>query len=400
MAAEARSARDGWKEPTGRCLVLLCASVNSYPLLILYLSVISLKELKELFLKLVEVGAPSGFEEPMMEVMKAELKPLVDEVHDTPRGNVVGVKRGTDPKAPSVALVAHMDQVGFLVLNIDDRGFIRFRKIGGAVTRAIEGQQMRLLTRKGPIVGVVGMKPGHITKPEEANIVPPIEEMYIDIGARSRGEAVKMGVEIGTPIVWNAKPVELANDLIAGPGVDDNGGCAAVIAVARALKAEKIPATVYFVGSVEEETGLRGAGTVLYDLDVDMAVALDTFPAGYQPDVVMRDLFYEIGKGPGIHVAHVSRGETIVDHNRLRRWLVETAERNGIPYQMGVMHGGTDAMAIMQTKGGIPAITLGLPRRYSHSPVEVFDLNDLSNIVKILVAAIKGLDASFSTHRV
>jgi len=366
-----------------------------------------LKELKELLFKLIEVGSPSGFEEPMMAALKSELEPLVDEVYDTPRGNVVGVQRGTDPEAPSIALVAHMDQVGFVVSNIDDiyggsedRGFIRFRKLGGPVTRAIQGQQMRLLTEKGPIVGVVGLKPGHITRPEEANTIPPIEEMYIDIGARSREEAMKMGVAIGTPIVYNAKPVELANDLIASPGVDDNGGCAAIIAVARALKETQIPATVYYIGSVEEETGLRGAGTVLYDLDVDMAVAIDTFPAGWQPDVVMRDLFYEIGKGPGIHVAHVSRGNIIVDHNRLRRWLVDTAEGDGIPYQMGIMHGGTDAISIMQTKAGIPAITLGIPRRYSHSPVEVFDLNDLSNLVKLLVTAIKGLDASFSTHRI
>lgn len=359
-----------------------------------------MEELKELFFKLVEVGSPSGFEEPMMAVLKSELEPLVDEVYDTPRGNVVGVQRGTDPEAPSIALVAHMDQVGFLVFNIDERGFIRFRKIGGAVNRAVQGQQVRLLTENGPIVGVVGMKPGHITKPEEANIVPPLEEMYIDIGAGSRAEAEEMGVAIGTPIVWNSKPVELANDLIASPGVDDNGGCTAIITVARALKEAQIPATVYYVGSVEEETGLRGAGTVLYDLDVDMAVAIDTFPAGWQPDVVMRDLFYEIGKGPGVHVAHVSRGEVIVDHNRLRRWLVDTAEGKGVPYQMGVMHGGTDAMAIMQTKAGIPAITLGIPRRYSHSPVEVFDLNDLNNLVKLLVTAIKGLDASFSPHRI
>ncbi|MCW3991450.1 MAG: hypothetical protein NWE79_01985, partial [Candidatus Bathyarchaeota archaeon] len=145
-----------------------------------------MKELKELLFKLIEVGSPSGFEEPMMAALKSELEPLVDEVYDTPRGNVVGVQRGTDPEAPSIALVAHMDQVGFVVFNIDERGFIRFRRIGGAVTRAIQGQQVRLLTEEGPVVGVVGIKPGHITKPEEANIVPPLEEMYIDIGAESK----------------------------------------------------------------------------------------------------------------------------------------------------------------------------------------------------------------------
>ena len=359
-----------------------------------------MQELRELFLKLVEVGSPSGFEEPMMMVLKSELEPLVDEVYDTPRGNVVGVQRGSDPEAPSIAVVAHMDQVGFVVFNIDEGGFIRFRKLGGPVTRAIQGQQMRLLTEKGPVVGVVGIKPGHITKPEEERTIPPLEEMYIDIGARSREEAEKLGVTIGTPIVYNAKPVELANNLIASPAVDDRGGCTAIIATARALKDAQIPATVYYVGSVEEETGLRGAEVVLYDLEVAMAVAVDTFPAGWQPEVVMRDLFYEIGRGPGIHVGHFSRGSTIVGHPRVREWLVDTAEREGIPYQMGLMHGETDAIAFMQTKVGIPSATLGLPRKYSHSPVEVFDLNDLDNLVKLLVAAIKRLDVDFTLHRI
>ncbi|RLI09248.1 M42 family peptidase [Candidatus Bathyarchaeota archaeon] len=359
-----------------------------------------MKELRELFLRLVGVGAPSGFEEPVMRVLKSELEPLVDEVHDTPRGNVVGVQRGSDPEAPSVALVAHMDQIGFIVTNIDGRGFIRFRKLGGPVTRAIQGQQMRLLTGRGPVVGVVGIKPGHITRPEEANRVPPIEEMYIDIGARSREEAEKRGITIGTPIVYNAAPVELANDLIASPAVDDRAGLTALIAVAKTLREAPVPATVYYVGSVEEEIGLRGAEVALYDLDVDMAVAVDTFPAGWQPDVVMRDLYYEVGRGPAVHIGEIAQGRVRLGHQRVRQWLMEAADEEGIPYQAGLMHGGTDAMSLMQTRAGIPACTLGIPRLYSHSPVETFDLKDLHRLVRILVAAIRRLDAGFSLRRI
>ncbi|MCK4582273.1 hypothetical protein KAU18_03080, partial [Candidatus Bathyarchaeota archaeon] len=147
-----------------------------------------MESLKQLLFSLVEVGSPSGFEEPMMRRLVEELKPLCDEVYDTPRGNVVGVQRGTDPEAPGIALAAHTDQVGFVVFNVDERGFIWFRRVGGAVTRSIMGHQVRLLTDKGPIIGVVGIKPGHITKSEEASKVPPVEEMYIDIGADSREE--------------------------------------------------------------------------------------------------------------------------------------------------------------------------------------------------------------------
>ncbi|TRO47296.1 hypothetical protein E2P65_04555, partial [Candidatus Bathyarchaeota archaeon] len=238
-------------------------------------------DIKDIFLRLAEVDSPSGYEEPMMRHMLSELSPLCDEVHVTPRGNVVGVQRGTDEDAPTVAIEAHMDQVGFIVANINDRGFIRFRRIGGALERTLMGQHLRAVTEKGPVTGVVGLKPGHITTPEEARSVPPLNEMYIDLGAKSREEVKSMGIEIGTPMVWAAPPVELANGLIASPGVDDKAGLTSIIAVADRLKGVQIPSTVYYLAVVEEENGLRGAYSVLYDLDVDMAVAIDTTSAGY-----------------------------------------------------------------------------------------------------------------------
>ncbi|HUV54185.1 MAG TPA: M20/M25/M40 family metallo-hydrolase [Candidatus Krumholzibacteriaceae bacterium] len=358
-----------------------------------------MESLKQLLFSLVEVGSPSGFEEPMMRRLVQELKPLCDEVYDTPRGNVVGVQRGTDPEAPGIALAAHTDQVGFVVFNVDERGFIWFRRVGGAVTRSIQGHQVRLLTEEGPIIGVVGIKPGHITKPEEASKVPPIEEMYIDIGANSREEAHRRGVEIGTPIVWNTGPVELGNNYIATPAADDRAGLAAIITIARNLSHKPIPATVYYVGTVEEEIGLRGAEVAVHGLDLDMAVAIDTCPAGYQPDVNMRDLYYEVGKGPAIHIGELG-SRTRLGSQVLRRWLIGVAEMNGIPYQTGLMHGGTDASAMQQTKAGLAACTIGVPRRYSHSPVEVLSLEDLHNLTEIMTRAIEGLTKDFSTHRI
>jgi endoglucanase len=358
-----------------------------------------LDSLKQLLFSLVEIGSPSGFEEPMMRRLVEELEPLCDEVYDTPRGNVVGVQRGEDPEAPGIALAAHMDQVGFVVSNVDERGFIRFRRVGGAVTRSIQGHQVRLLTVEGPIVGVVGIKPGHITKPEEAHRVPPIEEMYIDVGADSREEAHSRGVEIGTPIVWKTEPVELGRSYVATAAADDRAGLAAMITVARNLSDKPIPATVYYVGTVEEEIGLRGAEVAVHGLGVDMAVAIDTCPAGYQPDVNMRDLYYEVGKGPALHIGELG-SRTRFGNQVLRRWLIGVAEENGIPYQTGLMHGGTDASAMQQTRAGLAACTIGVPRRYSHSPVEVLSMEDLHNLTEILTTAIGGLTKDFSTHRI
>ena len=353
----------------------------------------------ELFYRLEEVQAPSGFEEPMMRAFIDEIKLHVDDVHGTPRGNVIATQTGTDPKAPKVALVAHLDQIGFIVFNIDDTGFIRFRKIGGSVTRAIQGQHLQILTEGGPVVGVVGMKPGHITTPVEEHVIPLIEDMYIDIGATSRDEAEALGVRRGIPITYATTHVKLANDLLAAPSIDDRTGCTAIIHIAKTFAKRRTRATIYYIGSVEEEIGLRGAETCLYDIDVDMAIAVDTFPAGYQPDVNMRDLFYEVGKGPGIHVGEL--GERVrIQSQQVHKWLRKTAEDHNIPHQVGIMSGGTDAMEMMQTRGGIPSATIGIPRRYSHSPVEVFSTIDLKNLIKILTEAIQGLGPGFNLTRV
>ena len=358
-------------------------------------------EIRDIFLKLTKVDSPFGYEEPMMSHMLRELAHLCDEVRLTPRGNVVGVQKGTDDGAPSVAVEAHMDQVGFTVTNIDERGFIRFRRVGGAVERALLGQHVRAVTEKGPVPGVIGVKPGHVTTPEEARTVPPIETMYIDVGAKTRDEVRSMGIDLGTPMVWAAPALELTNGLIASPGVDDKAGLAAVIAVADVLKDVEVPATVYYLAVVEEEGGLRGALSVLYDLDVDMAVAIDTTSAGFQPDVNMRDVYYEVGKGPAIHLGEQGRGRVnVVHHHKVREWLKDAAEAEGIPYQENFQYGGTDAGAMAKTRAGIPTSSIGVPRRYSHSPVEAFYISDLEDVVKVIVAAIKGLKPGFSVSRV
>ena len=358
-----------------------------------------MQELKDLVFRLLAVDGISGFEEPMMKALVEELKPYCDEVYDTPRGNVIGIQKGTDPDAPGIAIAAHTDQVGFIVFNIDETGFIRFRKVGGAVTRSIEAHQIKLHGTKGVVMGVVGIKPGHIMKPSEANIVPSINEMYIDVGAKSRAEVLEMGVEIGTPITWNTEPLELANNYIAATAADDRVGIAAMVQVAKNLKDKPIPSTVYYIGTVEEEIGLRGAAVAVYDLDVDMAVAIDTSPAGWQPDVNMRDLYYEVGKGPAVHIGKAG-SPTRFGSQVLRKWLIGVAKDSGIPYQSGMVLGGNDAHAIQQAKSGIPACMIAVPRRYSHSPVELFSMDDLDNLIKVLTKAIAGLDSGFNLHRI
>lgn len=361
-----------------------------------------MEDLRELFLNLASVDAPSGFEEPMMKILKEELEPYVNSISVSTRGNIIGIKKGITDDSPSIALVAHMDQIGFLVSYIEERGFIRFRKLGGPVDRAIQGQQLRLITKHGPIVGVVGIKPGHITPPEESRQIPPIEEMYIDIGVENKKEAEKAGVRVGTPIVYNMPSIILVKpNLIASPSVDNRAGCAALIQIAKHLKGYSHESTIYFVGSVEEEIGWRGAQVALYSVSPDIAVVIDTLPAGWQPDIVMRDLVYEIGKGPAIKVSEISKSGHIIGHSKVREWLIDTAEKEEIPYQLGAgMRGVSDTAAIQQSGLGIPTASLCLPRRYSHSPIEVFDLNDLQNLVKLMISAIIHVKPGFNLNRI
>lgn len=360
----------------------------------------TLEKIRETFYELVDIGAPSGFEEPMIIYMKKALQPNVDEAWVTKRGNVIGVQEGVDPDAPKIALVAHMDQVGFVVFNIDDNGFINFRRAGGIAKRALQGQHVRLLTEKGPVKGVIGVKHGHTTKPEESNILPPYEEYYIDIGAYNRDDTFEMGVKIGTPIIFDVSPIELGNDQIASKCVDDRAGLTAILIVAESLKDQDLASTIYYVGAIEEEVGLRGSEIALYEYDVDIAIAIDTFPAGYQPDVEMRDIYYKVGKGPAIHFGEIGSGNVRIQSQVVAKWLRRVANEEGIPFQSGFMHGGTDALALMQTRGGLPATTIGVPRKYSHSPIETFDLKDLDRLIKLLTAALKGLNKDIKFNRV
>ncbi|MBN1683312.1 M20/M25/M40 family metallo-hydrolase [Candidatus Bathyarchaeota archaeon] len=357
------------------------------------------ESLKELIKKIVAIQAPSGFEEPMMRFLKNELEPLVDEVYDTPRGNIIGIQKSKDPNALKIAIVAHMDQIGLTVFNIDSTGFIRFKKIGGIVSRALQGQHVRILTEKGAVYGVIGLKPGHVTPASEANTIPSVDEMYIDVGARSREEATKLGIKMGLPISYSMKPLELAYGYMATPSLDDSCGIATLIILANEFKKNPIKQSIYYVGTVEEEIGLRGAEVALNGLDLDLAIAIDTTSAGFQPDVNMREIIYEVGKGPAIHIAELGAGIKI-ESQLLVRWLEKIALKHKIPYQIGFQHGGTDAMALMQTGSGIPSCSIGLPRHYSHSPIETFQLNDLENLIILLQKAVSEINDDFKLNRI
>ena len=336
---------------------------------------------------LTAIDAPSGFEEPVLRFVRDGIKQYVDSVEIDVRGNLFARKLGTSENAPCIMIVAHADEVGFMVTHVTPAGFLRFTKLGGPTDMVLPGRHVRVLADSGPLEGIIGVKPGHILSGDDARRLPPVEEMYIDIGASSESEAALWGVEVGTPAVFVGELIPIRDtSLVFGKAVDDRAGVLAMIKTAEKLHGQKLPADIVWCLSVEEETGLRGAAAAALDILPDVIIALDTCPAGGTPELADDSLPWRIGKGPLIKVRE-TRG--LSTHRPLRELFRSTAEEHGIPYQLVVDTAGiTDATSAQQASGKIAALSLGLARRYSHSAVELLDIEDAAGLIDLLTAAL------------
>jgi endoglucanase len=249
-------------------------------------------------------------------------------------------------------------------------------------------------TDKGDkIRGVIGHTPPHILKPEEAKKVPELKDLYIDIGISSRDDAVKLGIEVGSTIVIERSVERLGNgDRVSGKAFDDRVGVAVMIHAFR--EADDLKADLYAVATVQEEVGLKGARVSAYRITPNVALALDTTIAADVPDVREPEQVCKLGKGPAIKVMDGRSGSGLITHPEVKKLLIDVAKENNIPYQLEVLSGGTtDASIIALNKEGVPSGVVSIPTRYVHSPVEVLDLNDCVNAVKltrIFVESISG----------
>lgn len=340
-------------------------------------------ELKNLLKRLAEAHGVSGYEGEVREIVRAELEEHVDELKTDKLGNLIATKRG---KKPSVMIAAHLDEIGLMVKHIEDEGFIRFSTIGGWFEQTLLNQRVMLHTEGGGVYGIIGSKPIHAMKKEEREKVIKIEDMFIDIGTRSKDEVEQLGISIGTPVTPDRNFVELKNERVTCKAFDNRSGVAVMI---EALKRTNTEFEVYVVGTVQEEVGLKGARTTAYELSPDVAIATDVERAGGHPGVEKKDVAVEIGKGPVITVSDAS-GRGIITPPSVLKWLKETASRSNIEYQLSVTEGGTtDATAIYLTKSGIPSGVIGVPTRYIHTPVELLSLKDLDKCAELVARAVE-----------
>jgi endoglucanase len=323
--------------------------------------------MKELLQKLVETHGPSGYEDAVRKVVLREVKPLAGETRVDALGNVIArIPPARNAKNPRrIMLAAHMDEIGLIVSHVDDKGFVRFAKLGGVPGRVVLGARVQFLNG---IRGVLGCD-----RLEKSDGPPPINKMFIDVGAASRRDCpVKVG-EVGA---FERSFIEVGNRLAAG-SMDDRAGVTALIETMRSLSS---PANdVYFVFTTQQEVGARGAGPAALGIEADIGIAVDVTPSGDTP--ASSRAVMELGRGPSIKI----RDEGMIADPRVVEWMIATAEKARIPYQREVSSPGSSDAGQMQIAGaGVKAGALSIPLRYLHSPSEMVDFADLQNSIKLL----------------
>ncbi|MGH2508222.1 MAG: M42 family metallopeptidase [Ktedonobacteraceae bacterium] len=324
--------------------------------------------------ELTDLHAPSGSEQPVIARMHELLAPLVDTVTIDHMGNLTATREGP-PNAPHIVVSAHADEIGALVASIDAEGFLRLLAIGGVQPRLLEGRAVWV----GGHMGVIGARSGHLTARSAQGQGLMLEDLYVDLGVDTAREVEALGVRVGDPVIVLSELRQLAGTRVAGKGVDNRASCVLLLHLLRRLQGRALPCCLTALVTVQEEVGLRGATVAFARLKPDLAIVVDTFPAAGTPDT--RGLAYaaRIGQGVLITPASSSASSGFLLPRAARDAMIAAAQRADIPYQLAVTSGGvTDAAAAHLLGVGIPTLEIKLPRRYSHSPVEMLDLRDLA----------------------
>ena len=321
--------------------------------------------MKDLLKKLSETYGPSGREEKIRQVIAGEIKDFVDEVFTDPLGNLYAVKKG---KSTKIMVAAHMDEIGIIVTYIDKDGFLRFSNVGGVSPQILLGQRV---TFGNGVVGSIGVE-----KLDDIKKLT-LDKLYIDIGAKNKEEAEKL-VKIGDIATYDREAAVMGTRVI-GKAMDNRAGCAVVIEALRRLR--ETENEIYAVFTTQEEVGLRGSRTSSYRINPDLGLAVDVTLVGDTPEPPALNV--ALGKGAAIKVKDAS----VICHPKIKAMLSELAAKHKIPVQMEVLTaGGTDAGAIHLTREGVPSGVISIPCRYVHTPVEMVDLDDMENSVKLLTA--------------
>jgi putative aminopeptidase FrvX len=324
--------------------------------------------MKPLIQKLVETQGPSGYETQIRSVVRKEVEPFADALQVDTLGNLIVQKGRGSADGIKIMLAAHIDEIGVMVTQVDENGFVRFTTLGGVRLSNCVSGRVKFLNGAS---GVIFMEPlDDMTK------LPTIEQLYIDLGLSSSQDAM---VRIGDVGTFDRPFLDLGKRLVA-KSMDDRIGAAVLIETLRQIKST--PHQLYFVFSTQEEVGLRGATTAAFGIDPDLGLSVDVTDTGDTPRRTKVRMEVSLGKGPAIKV----RDSGMLADRRVVDWMVRGAENLKLPYQMEILERGTtDARAMQIARAGIPAGCLSIPCRYIHSPSEMVDFEDVQNAVHLLV---------------
>ncbi|MFC6973501.1 M20/M25/M40 family metallo-hydrolase [Halomicroarcula sp. GCM10025709] len=318
---------------------------------------------------LLSTPGPSGYETDSQRVWIDYVSEFADDVTVDDYGNAVATVEGGEP---SVALAGHGDEIGFMVRDFTDDGFLRLSRIGGSDKTVSRGQHVTIHSADGPVSGVVGQTAIHLREQNGNGEVPEIAEQHVDVGATDGDEAEEL-VDRGDPVTFTQTIGELANGRLSARGMDNRVGIWAAAEGLRRAAERGTDVTVHAVSTVQEEVGLQGAKMVGFELAPDAVLAADVTHATDSPDTPSdRSTGVDLGAGPA-----VSRGSA--NHPVLVEALRETGAADDLDIQLQAtgLRTGTDADAFYTARGGIPSVNVGIPNRYMHTPVEVIDPDDL-----------------------
>lgn len=324
--------------------------------------------MKALIQKLVESIGPSGYESSVRDLVKSEIGASASQFEVDALGNLIVRVGKKSAGGLRVMLAAHMDEIGVIATHIDENGFIRFTTVGGVSPRTCYGGRVIFVNGTRGVIGG--------DRPDSPSAMHTIEQLFIDVGATSRENCP---VKVGDFAAFDRPFLDLGDRLVA-KSMDDRIAVAVLVETIHQLKGKQTPHELVFVFSTQEEVGLRGATTAAFGVDPDLGLSVDVTGVGDTPKGATMEV--SLGKGPAVKVRD---GRMLADP-RIVRWMADSAEKAGLPYQMEVLEAGsTDAAAIQLARAGVPAGCMSIPCRYIHSPSEMVDYNDVQNGVRLLV---------------
>ncbi len=340
--------------------------------------------------EITEANGVSGYEQEIRSIMARELAGITDRVEYDRLGSILGRKQGSSDR-PRIMVVGHMDEVGFMVKEITSEGYIKFLPLGGWWGHVALGQRLRIITSRGPVIGVVGSQPPHLLTEKDRAKVIEIKDMFIDVGVLEKFDvAKKLGIKVGDPIIPESRFTIMGNRrMYMSKAFDNRVSCAIILELMRKFQRAKHPNTILGCASVQEEVGLRGANTVAHVGDpdvcivVDIGIGQDVPPDGFKKKE-------KLGGGPAILIYDAR----MIPNIKLRDLFVTTAEQKKIPYHLTYMErGATDGGPIHLSRAGVPSIVIGPPVRYIHSHNGILNRTDYDNTIKLISEVIKKLNS-------